>query len=61
VQNKPLNYEMQDFHNSRPGHDMRYALDGSKMASLGWRPQAIEQQLTDVIHWTLRNDRWLSL
>lgn len=61
VQNKPLNYEMQDFHSSRPGHDMRYALDGSKMASLGWRPQAIEQQLTDVIHWTLRNDRWLSL
>jgi dTDP-glucose 4,6-dehydratase len=56
-----LNYELQDFHSSRPGHDMRYALDGSKMAQLGWTPQPIEQQLSDVIHWTLRNDRWLSL
>lgn len=61
AQNKPLNYELQDFHSSRPGHDMRYALDGSKMAQLGWTPQPIEQQLSDVIHWTLRNDRWLSL
>jgi dTDP-glucose 4,6-dehydratase len=25
---KPLNYEIVDFHSSRPGHDLRYALDG---------------------------------
>ena len=29
VQNKDLIYEMVDFHSSRPGHDLRYALDGS--------------------------------
>ena len=29
VQNKELKYEMVDFHSSRPGHDLRYALDGT--------------------------------
>ena len=28
TQGRPLNYEMVDFHGSRPGHDLRYALDG---------------------------------
>ena len=27
-QGKELKYEMQDFHSSRPGHDLRYALSG---------------------------------
>ncbi len=29
AQDKELIYEMLDFHNSRPGHDLRYALDGT--------------------------------
>jgi dTDP-glucose 4,6-dehydratase len=32
-------YEWIDFHSTRPGHDRRYALDGSKLADLGWKPQ----------------------
>ena len=35
-QNIDLKYEMVDFHSSRPGHDLRYALDGGLMKSLGW-------------------------
>lgn len=27
-----------DFHSSRPGHDLRYALDGSAIAAAGWTP-----------------------
>ena len=27
---------MVDFHSSRPGHDLRYALDGSLMKEIGW-------------------------
>lgn len=27
-----------DFHSTRPGHDKRYSLDGSKLSALGWRP-----------------------
>jgi dTDP-glucose 4,6-dehydratase len=60
VQGRPLNYEFQDFHSSRPGHDLRYALDGSKMESMGWKPSPIEDRLTQVIEWTLKNDRWLA-
>ena len=59
VQNKDLIYEMVDFHSSRPGHDLRYALDGSKMANMGWVPQSAFERLESVIKWTLDNDRWL--
>lgn len=58
-QNKPLHYEMVDFHSSRPGHDLRYALDGSKMKNMGWEPKSIESRLSDTVLWTLSNDRWL--
>ena len=59
VQNRELKYEMVDFHSSRPGHDLRYALDGTKMANMGWKPQSAFQRLESVIKWTLDNDRWL--
>ena len=60
AQGKHLYYDMVDFHSSRPGHDLRYALDGAKMKSLGWQPQkSVRERLTDVVHWTLENERWL--
>ena len=59
VQNKDLIYEMVDFHSSRPGHDLRYALDGSKMENMGWKPEPAFERLEHVIEWTLENNRWL--
>lgn len=57
---KPLDYELVDFHSSRPGHDLRYALDGHRMASLGWKvPVAFEEGLARVVSWSLDNTRWL--
>jgi dTDP-glucose 4,6-dehydratase len=61
VQNKDLNYEMVDFHSQRPGHDLRYALDGTKMKKMGWQPQSAYKKLEEVVEWTLKNDRWLSI
>jgi len=61
TQKKELNYEMVDFHSQRPGHDLRYALDGSKMANMGWTPQSAYERLEKTIKWTLENDRWLSI
>ena len=61
TQNKELNYEMVDFHSQRPGHDLRYALDGSKMAKMGWTPESAFERLEQTIKWTLKNDRWLSI
>ena len=55
-----LNYEMVDFHSSRPGHDLRYGLDGSKMFEMGWKlPVNFEDSIKNTILWTLKNQEWL--
>lgn len=59
---KELKYEMVDFHSQRPGHDLRYALDGEKMKSLGWKhPVEFRDSLKKTIEWTLENERWLKI
>jgi len=57
----PLNYEFMDFHSSRPGHDLRYALSGERMKRLGWEPKPVEDRIDEVVHWTLNNRRWLDI
>jgi dTDP-glucose 4,6-dehydratase len=61
IQNKPLKYQLADFHSSRPGHDLRYALDGDKMKSLGWSTKkTIKERIFEVVNWTLKHDRWIN-
>lgn len=56
---RPLNYKMIDFHSSRPGHDLRYALDGSKMTALGWKPSMnFDESLRSVVDWTRTHADW---
>ena len=45
----------------RPGHDLRYAIDASKISSeLGWKPSVtFEQGLERTIDWYLANETWL--
>ena len=62
AQGKELKYEMVDFHSSRPGHDLRYALDGDKMKKLGWEPaKSVRERIAEVTKWTLDNERWITL
>ena len=62
AQGKELLYEMVDFHSSRPGHDLRYALDGDKMKELGWEPaKSVRDRIAQVTKWTLENERWIKL
>lgn len=57
---KPLTYEMIDFHSSRPGHDLRYALDGAKMLALGWvLPKTFDDSLQKTILWYTEHKHWL--
>ena len=57
---KPLIYQMVNFHGSRPGHDLRYGLDGSKMKEMGWViPKDFESSLEKTINWYLNNRKWL--
>ena len=58
---KPLNYEMVDFHSDRPGHDLRYGLDGNKMKKMGWSlPIDFETSLRNTVKWTVENQEWLN-
>lgn len=62
AQGKELNYELVDFHSSRPGHDLRYALSGSYMAHLGWQPKIeLTERIAQVVDWTLARPDWLEL
>jgi dTDP-glucose 4,6-dehydratase len=57
---KPLRYELVDFHSSRPGHDLRYALDGSRLRAVGWVPAVdFEASLRRVVDWSLEHEEWL--
>ena len=59
-----FNVELVDFHSSRPGHDMRYALDGGKLAQLGWKPPTnFEESLDKTVKWMVDNHNlhWLML
>ena len=57
---KELNYEMVDFHSDRPGHDLRYGLDGSKLFEMGFKlPVNFEESLEKTVEWTLQNQKWL--
>ena len=50
--------------NDRPGHDMRYAMDSSKLRrELGWQPQYTDQNgmvegLKATIDWYKNNEAW---
>lgn len=49
-----------DFHSSRPGHDLRYALDGRKMDAWGWKPPVpLDESLRKTVAWTLEHPEWL--
>ena len=53
---------MVDFHSARPGHDLRYALDGGLMKSMGWEPKLkFSERIQQVSDWYLSNDEWLSI
>jgi dTDP-glucose 4,6-dehydratase len=49
-----------EFVADRPGHDLRYAIDASKIrAELGWRPQeTFESGLEKTVRWYLDNRAW---
>jgi len=61
AQGKELKYEFMDFHSSRPGHDLRYALSGDRMANMGWTPKPVADRIEEVVNWTLNNTRWLNI
>ncbi len=54
--------ELITFVKDRPGHDLRYAIDASKInKELGWKPSVtFEEGLEQTIDWYLENTDWLN-
>ena len=48
------------FVTDRPGHDMRYAIDASKIEKeLGWKPEeSFESGIKKTVQWYLANEQW---
>jgi len=47
------------FVQDRPGHDMRYSLDLSKLKKLGWAPQYdLDAGLKKTVDWYLQHEDW---
>lgn len=64
IMGKEVKMELVNFHASRPGHDLRYALDGQKLLDKGFQyPMTFEDTLKSTIAWYLKdnNKRWLGL
>lgn len=46
----------------RPGHDLRYSMDPSKITALGFNnPAGFEDNLKKTIEWYLENKKWLKI
>ena len=64
VTNKPKNItsfsNLIEFVKDRPGHDIRYAIDASKInKKLGWFPrESFDTGILKTIHWYLENSEW---
>ena len=63
ILNELMGFAPDDFDhvNDRPGHDLRYAIDNSKLVTeLGWQPQFtnFRDGLADTIAWYTENEAW---
>ncbi len=49
-----------EFVEDRPGHDLRYSLDSSKIREkLGWKPKySFEEGIRETVNWYLSNEWW---
>lgn len=56
-----INYNLITFVTDRPGHDMRYAIDPTKIAThLGWYPETpFTVGIEKTVRWNLDNQQWI--
>lgn len=56
-----INYDLITYVADRPGHDMRYAIDPTKIATeLGWYPETpFSEGIEKTIRWYLDNMQWV--
>jgi dTDP-glucose 4,6-dehydratase len=51
--------DLLEFVEDRPGHDIRYSLDSSKIRDIGWRPRrSFESGIKETVRWYMENEGW---
>lgn len=51
--------DMIDYVKDRPGHDLRYSLDCTKIKELGWRPRTrFADEIRQTVSWYKNNRKW---
>ena len=57
------NEDQIEYVKDRPGHDLRYGIDSSKIEALGWKPdypeELFEKGLRETVEWYLANKDWV--
>lgn len=52
--------EWVDYHTTRPGHDMRYSLDGAALKAAGWKPPlTFAASFANTVRWMADHREWL--
>ena len=60
IMGKPLKYRLIPSESARRGYDRRYALNGDKLANLGWKPPiSFHESIERIVKWSLANPHWL--
>ena len=61
IMGKEAKIKRVNFHESRPGHDLRYGLTGHKMKSIGWKPPvSFKDALETTVNWYKEHPEWLA-
>ena len=61
LDNNSNSFELVKFIKDRPGHDIRYSIDSSKLQKLGWRKvNSFDESLEKTIKWYIDNPNWLN-
>ena len=51
---RPLLTEYVDYHSARPGHDLAYGIDGSRLHALGWKaPVSFAEGIRRLVQWEM--------
>ena len=54
-------FDLVEYVKDRPGHDIRYSIDSSKLQKLGWKPiNSFDESLEKTIKWYIDNPNWLN-
>ena len=61
LDNNSNSFELVKFIKDRPGHDIRYSIDSSKLQKLGWKPiNLFDESLEKTIKWYIDNPNWFN-